>query len=93
MKYSADMDKERLAELIGRIIATLEYLNKSDDELKDMIEEAKRRRRENFENVYKRLKDIDDRLAILEGKMKYVYLILSAMLFSVIGTIFALVFK
>jgi len=82
------MDEERLGELLGRIIATLEHLNKSDDDLKSMIDESRRSRRENFKNVWERLRSLESRVSDLEGRLKIIYLVLGIMLSAMLGGLF-----
>ena len=64
------MDQDHIIELIGRILATLESLNKNDDVLDEKIDDLRKSVRSNCSAIYTRLNDVEVRTARLEQQLK-----------------------
>ena len=71
------MDDDRLMELIGRVLATLEALNKNDDELNDRIDDLKDSVRSNFSEVFTRLNKLEIQAKGYEQKLKSMWWLIS----------------
>ena len=66
------LDKETMAELFGKILAALEALNKSDDQLAESIN-----------SLRSEVKDLRERLVAVETKVKLYWWVTTAICSSV----------
>jgi len=73
------MDDDHLMELIGRVLATLDALNKNDDELNDRIDDLKNSVRSNFSEIFTRLNKLEIQARGYEQKLKSMWWLMTLM--------------
>jgi len=81
------MNEDELMKFCGRVLATLESLDKNDDELSERINRLIDNNRSNFNNLYSRLEEVEKKLSNLELKysiMWWMFTVLFGALLSVI---------
>ncbi|RLF30016.1 MAG: hypothetical protein DRN14_01010 [Thermoplasmata archaeon] len=87
------IDEEKFGEFCGKVIATLEQLAKSDDELSDRIEKINKARKGDEDKLSDRVRKIEDRVIELETKFKLYWWVTSSMLLSIMLGVFSLLVK
>jgi len=81
------MDEDELMKFCGRVIATLEALDKNDDELNEKLNRIIDNNRSNFGTIYSRLEEAEKKVSNLELKyniMWWMFTVLFGALISVI---------
>jgi len=78
------IDEEKFGEFSGKVITTLEKLAKSDDDLYNMIKDEERVRISGIASLEKRIRDLEDRVSIVETKISLYWWITTGLVLSVL---------
>lgn len=84
-------NKEKFAEFCGKVIATLEQLGKSDDEISNRIEDVSDELRTMIKDLESRIRRLENSLACLEAKFRLYWWITSGLIVSLVLGVFSII--
>ena len=87
------IDEKKFGEFCGKVIATLEQLAKSDDELAARIESINKARKGDEDKLDVRIRNIEDRVIALETKFKLYWWVTSSLLVSIMFGVLSLLVR
>jgi len=87
------IDEEKFGEFCGKVITTLERLAKSDDDLYDMIKSTNKTRKDEIGALEKRIRNLEDRVSVLETKVTLYWWVTSTLVLSVLIGIISILWQ